>query len=142
MRGVDHQLVGLAHLTDEPREDAVEDAMSAPAHEAVIECLVRTVGGGRIAPAPTIADNVNDTGDDALIIDVACPMLAGKKGATRASCARAGQNWFDMTAPPPPRYSQPAPSAILPLMGSEPRRRLRPKANGRAWNSRVGQQQR
>ncbi len=102
MRDVDHQPVGLAYLTDKPCEDAVEDAKPAPAHGAIIKCLVRSVRGGRIAPAPAAADNVNDAGDDALIIDAGYPVRAGKRGAMRTNCARVSQNRFDMIAPPPP----------------------------------------
>ena len=43
MGGINHQLVRRSPFTGKRREDAVEDAQAAPAHEAVIQGLVRTV---------------------------------------------------------------------------------------------------
>jgi hypothetical protein len=51
MRGVDHQLVRLATLGRQRRENAVEDAEAAPADEPVVDCLVRAVVLRSIAPA-------------------------------------------------------------------------------------------
>ena len=66
---VDHQSVRRARLAREPCEDAVEDAKAAPADEAVVEGLVRAVGGRRVALAQAVADNEDDAARDATIID-------------------------------------------------------------------------
>lgn len=66
---VDHQSVRRARQAREPCEDGVEDAMAAPADEAVVEGLVRAVGGRRVAPAQAVANNEDDAARDATIID-------------------------------------------------------------------------
>jgi hypothetical protein len=66
---VDHLSLRRARLAREPCEDAVEDAKAAPADEAVVEGLVRAVGGRRVALAQAVADNEDDAADDATIID-------------------------------------------------------------------------
>ena len=44
-------------------------AFDAPAHEAVVEGVVRAVRGRRVVPPEAVADDVDDTGDDAPAID-------------------------------------------------------------------------
>ena len=44
--GIDHQPVGFAALGRQRGEDPVEDAKAAPADEAIIDRLVRTILSG------------------------------------------------------------------------------------------------
>jgi hypothetical protein len=50
-------------------EDAVEHTQTAPADEAVVDCLVRAVTLGGIAPHQTVLDDVNNARHDPLVID-------------------------------------------------------------------------
>ena len=69
VRGVDHELIGLAALGGELGKDPVEHAQAAPADEAVVDRLMRTIGGRRITPAQPVPDHEDDTADDPPIID-------------------------------------------------------------------------
>ena len=60
MGAVDHHRVRFPGVLGQRREDAVEHAEPAPAHEAVIKCLVRPVVPRRVAPAQPVADHVDD----------------------------------------------------------------------------------
>lgn len=70
VRGIDHDALGLRPLTGEPREYAVEDAEPAPADEAVLERLVRTIAGGRVLPLKPVADHIDDTADHAPVVQL------------------------------------------------------------------------
>ena len=63
MRGVEHQAAGRTGLGGKGREDAIEDAHSAPADEAVVKRLVRPVGRRRVTPLQPVADDVADAAD-------------------------------------------------------------------------------
>ena len=69
MGGIDHQPVRLSALGREFSEDAVEHAQAAPADEAIIDRLVRTVGGRRITPAQAVPDHEDDAAQDPPVID-------------------------------------------------------------------------
>ena len=69
MRGVDHDALRLGAFSREPREDAVEDAGPAPADEAVVERLVRTIALRRVFPLQAVADHVDDPADNPPVID-------------------------------------------------------------------------
>jgi len=69
MRGVDHNPVGFAGFARQLGEDAVEHPQAAPADEAVVDGLVRTVTLGGIAPHQTVFDDVNNARHDPLVID-------------------------------------------------------------------------
>jgi hypothetical protein len=43
MRGIDHQLIGLAAFRRQRGEDLVEHAQAAPADEPIIDRLVRAI---------------------------------------------------------------------------------------------------
>ena len=81
MRRVDHQPVGLARLRRQSREDVRELAEPAPADEAVVEGLMRTVGAWRILPLQAIADYVDDTGQQAVDIARARANSARRRNA-------------------------------------------------------------
>ena len=51
VRGVDHDPLGLGPFARQLGEDPVEHAHAAPAHETVVNRLVRAVTYGRVAPA-------------------------------------------------------------------------------------------
>ena len=71
VRRVDHQLAGLAVLRRKCGKDAVEHAEPAPADEAVVDCLVRTVVLQRVSPAQAVPDHEDDSVDDPAMIDSA-----------------------------------------------------------------------
>jgi hypothetical protein len=77
---IDHQPVRLAFASGQPGEDAVEDPHAAPADEAVVQGFVRTVLGGRIAPAQAVADDVEDAADDTLVVHPRNPVRERGKG--------------------------------------------------------------
>src|ERR1700704_183637 len=68
MGGVDHQPPRLTSLACQLGEDLVEHAKTAPAHEPVVDGLVRTVVTRSITPANPIADDKDDSADDQPII--------------------------------------------------------------------------
>ncbi len=69
MGGIDHQLIGLSALGGKLGEDAVEHTQAAPADKAVVDRIVRTIGGRRIAPAQPVPDYEDDAAHDPPIID-------------------------------------------------------------------------
>ena len=75
---VDHQGPGSGAIGGQDLEDAVEDPGDAPAYESVVEGLVGSVAGGRIAPHQTVADDMDDAADDLSVIDPRdAPYLVG-----------------------------------------------------------------
>jgi len=66
---VDHQLIWLAALRRQSREDLVEHAHAAPADEPVGDRLGRAILGRDITPAQTVADHEDDTADNPPIIN-------------------------------------------------------------------------
>ncbi len=70
MGGINHQLIRLARLRRQACKDLVEHAHSAPAHEPVVDRLVWTVLGRRIAPAQAVTDYKDNAADDPTIIDL------------------------------------------------------------------------
>jgi hypothetical protein len=69
MRRVNHDTLGFWPFAGEPGEDAVEDAEPAPANEAVVERLVRTLASRRVLPLETVADHVDDAAHHPAVID-------------------------------------------------------------------------
>src|SRR5690606_26961829 len=65
---IDHQLVGLAALRREGREDPVENAEPAPADEAIVDRLRWTILGRRIAPSQAVPDDENDAAYNPTVI--------------------------------------------------------------------------
>ena len=63
-----HQTLGQAALGGQGRDDAVEHAHAASAHEAVVEGPVGSVGRRRITPAQTVADDGDDAALHAAVI--------------------------------------------------------------------------
>ena len=64
-----HQLFCLAVALRKLDEDAPEHAQFAPAHEAVVDCLVRPVAWRQIAPPQAVADDKDDAADHPTVID-------------------------------------------------------------------------
>ena len=79
MRRVDHDALGPWPLAGERRENAIKDAEPAPAHEAIVERLVRPVTLGRVLPLQAVADHIDDAADDAPVIDARHAMRQRKK---------------------------------------------------------------
>lgn len=80
MCGVDHQLFRLAVLGCNRREYTIKDTQSAPAYKAVIERLVRPVFPWGITPAKTVANDMDDPGNNALIINTRNPVSLWETG--------------------------------------------------------------
>ncbi len=74
MRGIDHQARWLASLARQFGEYLVEHTEPAPAHEPVIDRLVRAIAGRRIAPAQTVSDDEDDTADDPPVVNPRNPV--------------------------------------------------------------------
>jgi hypothetical protein len=66
--GVDHQPTRLTSLARHLGENLVEHAKTAPAHESVVDDLVRTIATWSITLAKPIADDKDDPADDQPII--------------------------------------------------------------------------
>ena len=69
MRRVDHRRPTRGGLLGRSREDVVEDAGLAPAHEPIVERLVRIVAGRRVATHRAGEDDVDDARDHASVIN-------------------------------------------------------------------------
>lgn len=78
----------------------VEHAEAAPSHEAVVQGFVRTVGRRGVVPAQPVADDVEDTADQPLIIHSRHGVGERKRGAIRRMCALVSQNRLAMATPP------------------------------------------
>jgi hypothetical protein len=91
MGGIDHQLLGTAALCSQFGQDAVEYAQPAPADEAVVDGLVRTIIGRGIPPAQPIADHEQDAAQHPPIIDTRNPVRQRKKGRNPAHLPRRQQ---------------------------------------------------
>lgn len=78
--GVDHELVGLAALGGELGEDAIEHTQTAPADKAVVDRIVRTISGRRIAPAQSVPNHEDDAAHDPPIIDPRNAVRQGEIG--------------------------------------------------------------
>jgi hypothetical protein len=102
--GVDHDPVGLARLAGEFGEDAVEHPKPAPADEAVVDGLVRTVIPGRVAPHQPVLDEVDDTRHHPLASTRGTPCDNGKNGSIRRICALVSIHNSLMATPPRCRH--------------------------------------
>lgn len=69
MRGVDHELIGLAALCGEFREDPVKHAQATPSDEPIVDGFVRAVTSWCIKPTKPILDHKDDAAHDPAIID-------------------------------------------------------------------------
>lgn len=68
MRRVAHDPVGRADSASQFGEDAVKDPEPAPAHEPVVNRLVRAIPLGRIAPHQTVLDAIDDARDNPAVV--------------------------------------------------------------------------
>lgn len=74
MGRVDHDTLRLGAIVAERHEDLVEHPKPAPAHEAVVERLVRPIGLGRILPLQAVADHIDNPAYHTPVIDTRHPM--------------------------------------------------------------------
>lgn len=91
MGGVDHELIGLPALGCQLAKDAVEHPQTAPADEAVVDRLVRTIGGRRITPAQPVPDHEDDAADDPPVINPRNAVRQGEIGLNPAHLRLAQQ---------------------------------------------------
>ena len=78
MRRIDHQARWLTGLARQFGEDLVEYAEAAPAHEPIVDGLVRAIAGRRIAPAQTVFDDEDDAADDPSVVNPRNPVRQRK----------------------------------------------------------------
>ncbi len=100
MRRINHQARWLAGLARQFGKYLVEHTEAAPAHEPVIDCLVRTIAERRIAPAQTISDDEDDAADDPPVVNPRNPSDNGKYGSIRRICASDSSKRSVMATPP------------------------------------------
>src|SRR5215204_2687555 len=81
MGRVTHRRLWRTGRSGQRGEDVVEDPHSAPADEAIVQRLVRAVGGGRITPAQAVLEDEDDATDAAAIIDARHSMSQRKNTA-------------------------------------------------------------
>lgn len=68
MRGVDHQAVRGACWPRQFAEDRIEHSRAAPADEAVVQRVVRSIAFGRIFPLKAVPNDRDDSTDHPQII--------------------------------------------------------------------------
>lgn len=68
-RAVDQNVSRCAGRRLQSMEEPLPDALRSPADVAIVEGLPRSVVGGRVDPAPTRLQDVDDTADHAAIVD-------------------------------------------------------------------------
>lgn len=66
---VDHDALGFRPFASQPGEDAVEHHHPAPADEAVVQRLVRTVVLGRILPLQAVLDDIANPAHRAPVVN-------------------------------------------------------------------------
>lgn len=84
MGRVDHEPLGLAGFACPLRENLVEHAKTAPAHEPIIDRLVRPVVAGRIAQAQPILDDEDN------------PLMT-RRSSTLGMPRDKGEKWLNTT---------------------------------------------
>ena len=87
-------------LAGERGEDAVENAEPAPAYEAVVERLVRPITPGRVFPLQTVANHIDDTADDAPVVDARHTVSQRKMRRNPRHLVRAQQKQIIHQSPP------------------------------------------
>ena len=104
MGRVDHEPLGLAGFACPLRESLVEHAKTAPAHEPIIDRLVRPVVAERIAPAQAILDDEDNPRNDPPVINSGVPVRQrGRMSQYDAAAPRRAETnhpWRRPLAPP------------------------------------------
>lgn len=98
MRRVDHDALGFRPFARKPRKDTVENTEAAPADEAVIERLVRTVVSRRFLPLQPVPDHIDDAAYHAPVIDPRNTMRKREMRRYSRNLALAQQNKSPITA--------------------------------------------
>ena len=120
MGRVDHQSVRLATLARQRGENLVEDPEPAPAHETVVDRLVRAVAGWHITPAQTLRITKTIPLITRRSSTLGMPCDCGKYGSIRRICASDSKIKSPMAAPPRAAVNQTFASWTRKLMGPEP----------------------
>ncbi len=81
MRAVDLDRVRIPLTSGQVTENQIKNTQSAPSDEAVVERPVRAVLTWRITPAKTIAQHMDDAGDDTTVIGARNSVGQGKMGS-------------------------------------------------------------
>src|SRR6202453_4789447 len=123
MRGVDHDPLRLAALAGQFGENLVEHAQAAPAHEPIVDCLVRAIVGRSIAPAQPVLDHKHDRADDPPVLQPersrATAENPPRSDASEPETTKTNLPWRSLLASP---RNQPIRRSARTLMGPEPRR--------------------
>src|SRR6476661_7020378 len=95
MRRIDHQPRRLAGLACQFGEYLVEHPETAPAHEPVIDRLVRTIFAWCIAPAQPVPDDEDNPAYHSPVVNSRDPVLQRKipLGASAPLTAETNQPW-------------------------------------------------
>src|SRR6202451_3234941 len=124
MRGVDHDPLRLAALAGQFGENLVEHAQAAPAHEPIVDCLVRAIVGRSIAPAQPVLDHKHDRADDPPVLKPersrATAENTPRSDASEPETTKTNHPWRSILASP---RNQPIRRSERTLMGPEPSRR-------------------
>src|SRR5580658_7739568 len=78
MRRVDHDSLRLAALARQFREYFIEDPQPAPAHEPIVDRLVRAIVPRRVAPAQAVLDYEDDAAHDPPVVHPRNPVRERK----------------------------------------------------------------
>ena len=76
--GIDHDPVRLSCLSSQFDKDTIEHTKAAPADEAVVDRLVRSVSSRRITPPQAVPDHEDDRRHNQPVIDPGNTMLKRK----------------------------------------------------------------
>src|ERR1700678_568105 len=121
MRGVDHDPLRLAALAGQFGENLVEHAQAAPAHEPIVDCLVRAIVGRSIAPAQPVLDHKHDRADDPPVLKPersrATAENTPRSDASEPETTKTNLPWRSILASP---RNQPIRRSERTLMGPEP----------------------
>src|ERR1700690_1665201 len=122
MRGVDHDPLRLAALAGQFGENLVEHAQAAPAHEPIVDCLVRAIVGPSIAPAQPVLDHKHDRADDPPVLKPersrATAENPPRSDASEPETTKTNLPWRSILASP---RNQPIRRSARTLMRPEPR---------------------
>src|SRR5262245_17538007 len=69
MSGVDHDPLWLWPFAGKCRENPVKHTETAPADEAVVKRLMRSIAARRILPLQAVADHIDDAADNPPVVD-------------------------------------------------------------------------
>jgi len=117
-RGIEEHLRGWATGLGQGLEQIGPDALGRPAHEPIVERLLRTIDlAWRIRPTPARLQHMDDAADHPTVIDA---LLAPRLGRTMRSSQTVRPSAKTRSSDPPFRRRNHRPSSKAKFMGPEP----------------------